>query len=99
MKRHQSHLYKASNDHLYSEIATEGAILNIQSGIYYGLNKTGNQVWQWLQTPKSFDQLLTLLTDGYDVTLSEAAKDLESLLMEMLENNLIEIVNEVAQVF
>lgn len=86
--------YKASSKHLYSEIDSEAVILDFKSGVYYGLNETGNQIWDWLQTPKTQSELLKLLVDEYDVTLSEATIDLQSLLEEMIGKGLIEIVDE-----
>lgn len=88
--------YRASSVHLSSEVGSEAVILDVQSGTYYGLNETGNQIWQWLQQPKTFSELYKLILDEYDVPLEEALKDLESLLQEMVDTGLIEIVNEEA---
>lgn len=88
--------YRASLVHLYSEIGSEAVILDLQSGTYYGLNETGNQIWQWLQKPKTFSELYKLILDEYDVPIEEALKDLESLLQEMVDTGLIEIVSEEA---
>lgn len=86
--------YLASSEHLYSEIASEAVILDLKSGVYFGLNDTGNQVWHWLQTPKTSSELLKLLLDEYDVTLEEATADLQNLLLEMVNNGLVKTVNE-----
>ena len=89
-----SKTYKASSEHLYSEIGSDGVILDIKSGIYYGLNDVGNQIWHWLQAPKPVSELLNLLLEEYDVTKEQATVDLQSLLQEMLDTGLIETVNE-----
>lgn len=86
--------YQASSAHLYSEIGSEAVILDLQSGTYYGLNETGNQIWHWLQKPKTFSELYKLVLDDYDVPLEEALKDLQNLLQEMVNTGLIEIVKE-----
>ena len=89
-------VYQASSVHLYSEIGSEAVILDLQSGTYYGLNETGNQIWQWLQKPKTFSELYKLVLDEYDVPLEEAIRDIQNLLQEMVNTGLIEIVNEEA---
>ena len=89
-------VYQASSVHLYSEIGSESVILDLQSGTYYGLNETGNQIWQWLQKPKTFSELYKLVLDEYDVPLEEAIRDIQNLLQEMVNTGLIEIVNEEA---
>lgn len=86
--------YIASSEYLYSEIDSEAVILDIQSGIYYGLNDTGNQIWHWLQTPKTSSELLDLLLKEYDVILEQATDDLQNLLQEMVKTGLIKTVNE-----
>ena len=86
--------YIASSESLYSEIDSEAVILDIQSGIYYGLNDTGNQIWYWLQTPKTSSELLDLLLEEYDVILEQATDDLQNLLQEMVNTGLIKTVNE-----
>ena len=92
-------LYRASSNHLYSQIDAEAVILDINSGTYYGLNEVSNRVWQLLQEPISEDRLLELLLEEYDVTPEEAKADLQALLQDLSSNALIEIVNEpVAQV-
>ena len=86
--------YQALSAHLYSEIGSEAVILDLQSGIYYGLNETSNQIWLWLQKPRTLLELSKLLLDEYDVPLEEALRDLQSLLQEMIDTGLIEIVKE-----
>jgi hypothetical protein len=93
---HPLTVYQASSVHLYSEIGSEAVILDLESGTYYGLNETGNQIWQWLQKPKTFSELSKLILDEYDVPIEEALGDLQSLLQEMVSKGLIEIVNEEA---
>lgn len=94
---HPLTVYQASSAHLYSEIGSESVILDLQSGTYYGLNETGNQIWQWLQKPKTFSELSKLILDEYDVPIEEAIGDLQNLLQEMVGAGLIEIVNEEAK--
>lgn len=93
---HPLTIYQASSVHLYSEIGSDAVILDLHSGTYYGLNETGNQIWQWLQKPKTFSELYKLVLDEYDVPLEEAIEDLRQLLQEMVSTGLIEIVNEEA---
>lgn len=90
---HSSTVYQASSVHLYSEIDSEAVILDLESGTYYSLNETGNQIWQWLQKPKTFSELSKLILDEYDVPPEEALRDLQNLLQEMVNTGLIEIVN------
>jgi Coenzyme PQQ synthesis protein D (PqqD) len=84
--------YKVSPSHLYSEVADDGIILDLESGVYYGLNDTGNQIWQWLQQPKTESEIIALILAEYDVTPEQGAEDVKALLQEMIEAGIITLV-------
>jgi hypothetical protein len=83
--------YQASSEQLHSEIGSEAVILDLKSGVYYGLNETGNQIWQWLQQPKTESEIIDLVLAEYDVTPEQGASDVKALLQEMSEAGIIEI--------
>lgn len=89
-------LIKAANNQLSSEIAGEAVILDLKSGVYYGLNETGNKIWQWLQHPKQVKEIYTLFLQEYEVEADQWSGDLHNLLQEMLAAGLIEVVDEEA---
>ena len=83
--------YQTSPNHLYSEVADEAVILDINSGVYYGLNSVGVDVWQWLQQPQTEAQIVDCLLTKYDVDKERANRDIRAILEEMLSVGLIEI--------
>jgi hypothetical protein len=85
-------LLKASSNHLYSEIGEEAVILDINSGVYYGLNEVGVEIWNWLQEPKTATDILHLLLEEYEVTREQAEQDLNEILQEMSTAGLINVV-------
>jgi hypothetical protein len=87
----QSTTYKVSPNHLYSEVADEAVILDLDSGVYYGLNSVGVDIWQWLQQPQTEEKLLDLVLDEYEVTPEQAEQDLQSILKEMLNAGLLDV--------
>ncbi|NJK56500.1 MAG: PqqD family protein [Pleurocapsa sp. SU_5_0] len=90
----QSKTYKISQNHLYSEVADEAVILDLESGVYYGLNSVGVDIWQWLQQPQTEEKLLDLVLEEYEVTPEQAEQDLQSILKEMLKVGLLEVSEE-----
>ncbi len=89
-------LIKVVDNQLSSEIAGEAVILDLKSGVYYGLNETGNKIWQWLQEPKQVKEIRNLLLQEYEVEADKCSCDLHNLLQEMLAVGLIEVVDEEA---
>lgn len=82
---------KAASEQLSSEVSGEAVILNINSGIYYGLNETGAKIWQWIQEVKTIAEIGELLEKEYDVESKQCQEDLQVILNEMLGAGLIEI--------
>jgi Coenzyme PQQ synthesis protein D (PqqD) len=88
----QSTTYKVSSNHLYSEVADEAVILDVESGVYYGLNSVGVDIWRWLQQPQTEDKLLALILEEYEVTSEQAEQDLQLILKEMLSAGLLDVI-------
>ncbi|MEL6441763.1 MAG: PqqD family protein [Cyanobacteria bacterium J06621_8] len=85
-------IYQTSPNNLYSEVADEAVILDIDSGVYYGLNSVGVDVWQWLQQPRTEAQIIDRLLAEYDVSREQANLDIRAILEEMLSAGLIKEV-------
>lgn len=79
----------ASTEQLSSDLADEVVILNLQNGMYYGLNPVGSFVWQRIQQPTRVAQLHDLLLQHYSVDAATCANDLLVLLEELAAAALI----------
>lgn len=78
-----------------TETEFEGKIvlLHIENGEYYNFNETGSDLWNWLVEVKTLEQLLTLITEKYSVTVEECRQDIITWLNEGLARKLIKIVD------
>ena len=47
----------ASQEQVSCDLAEEVAILDVTSGIYYGLNTVGARIWQLVQEPRMVSEL------------------------------------------
>ena len=77
-----------------SELADEAVILNLDSGIYYGLNEGGARIWELIQQPRSFGELHEALLKEYDVPAEVCKQDLTKILLDLKSANLIEVSDE-----
>jgi hypothetical protein len=84
----------AIKDQISADLAGEIAILNVKSGIYYGLNPVGASVWKLIQEPKTVSQVRDALLKEYDVQAERCEKDLLNLLERLEEEKLVELRNE-----
>jgi hypothetical protein len=87
----------AVKDQVSADLAGEAVILNLKSGVYYGLNAVGGRVWQLLQEPRTVAAILDTLLEEYEVDRDSCDRDLLALLQELATAELIEVNHEAAE--
>ncbi|MEM9486950.1 MAG: PqqD family peptide modification chaperone [Cyanobacteria bacterium P01_F01_bin.116] len=83
-------------EQIASELGGEAVILNLATGIYYGLNEVGARVWELIQQPCTFDSIFHALLEEYEVDSDLCKQDLTKILVEMKEACLVEVNDEKA---
>ena len=86
----------AVNEQVCADLAGESVILNLKSGVYYGLNEVGAKIWQLIQQPKTVTEIREALLQDYDVEPEDCQRDLLILLQELAAVKLIEVKHEAA---
>ena len=81
----------AAKDQVSCDLAGEAVILDMKSGIYYGLNPVGARVWSLIQEPRTVSAVLDMLLEQYDVETNRCEGDLFALLQDLATKNLIVI--------
>ncbi len=83
-------VYRINKDKVASRVINgEAVLLNLNSGFYYSLNKTGSEVWQYLQEGKAIDEIIALLNKIYSLDEKKLKKDVESLVNDLTKEELI----------
>jgi hypothetical protein len=85
----------AVKDQVSCDLAGEAAILNITTGVYYGLDPVGARIWNLVQEARSVSEVHHTIVAEYDVDPARCASDLLALLEKLRAEGLIE-VQEVA---
>ena len=71
-----------NNENVVSrELEGEAVILNLESGVYFGLNAVGTRIWALIQEHGSLRRVLEVMQQEYDV----APRDLENDLLQLIE--------------
>jgi len=81
----------AAPEQLSSRLGAETVILNMRSGVYYGLNPVGARVWELAQNGSSIAGIRQRVLSEFDVVEQVAEQDLSELLAEMHSEGLIQI--------
>ena len=82
--------FRIPSDVLFRVLDGEAVILNLRSGIYFGLDTIGTRMWQLIRDHSSSTQIISILLDEYEVAKDQLEKDLEQLIEDLLGKGLIE---------
>ncbi|HLH76076.1 MAG TPA: PqqD family protein [Candidatus Binataceae bacterium] len=74
---------------VWRDLDGEVVILNLESGIYFGLEGSGNDIWRLLAQGCSRTQIVEQLSADYEVSPEQARTDLDRFLAELSAKGLV----------
>lgn len=85
--------YKASDDVVAREVAGEMVLLDLASGLYFGLDRVGSRAWERVsQGPATLTQLADVIEAEFDAPRDVIEQDLARLMAELTEKQLVDVV-------
>jgi hypothetical protein len=78
-----------SEEYLHHEVDSEMVMMNINSGLYVSLNKTGKSIWLILEEPKSVNEIIENLATEYEVTKEQCKKDTLPFIEKLINKKII----------
>ncbi|MBU1565216.1 MAG: PqqD family peptide modification chaperone [Proteobacteria bacterium] len=84
-------IFRRSPASISTILEGETVILDIESGVYSGLNEVGTSVWNLLENQVTFAEIRETILAEFDVALEECSENLVSFLKELEQNKLIEV--------
>ena len=82
-----------SEEVLYQFLGEESVLLDIQSGIYFGLDKVGSQMWELLTEHRDTETVVDLLLERYEVEEERLRADLATLVQELADAKLVTVAD------
>jgi hypothetical protein len=90
-----SSIIVASEGQVHCDLGGEAVILDLRSGVYYGLNNdVGARIWHLLQKETTVSEVLDALLAEYDVEPNRCKYELLALLGNLADRGLIEVKKE-----
>ncbi|MGC1308434.1 MAG: PqqD family protein [Phormidesmis sp.] len=77
---------------MYSELADEVAMMDIERGQYYGINTVGARIWLLLETPMSIEAVCQQLVDEYNVPIEVCTEEVLKFVVDLQEHGIVEVV-------
>ena len=76
------------------ELSGEAVILNLESGIYYGLNEVGARIWELLREPKDLDSIRDVLLEEYEIDAETLQRDIVAIIDALRVAGLVRVSDE-----
>lgn len=79
---------------IWRDLGGDVVILNIETGVYFGLNGSGGQIWRELVQHGSVEKTFESLKQQFDVEPDELRRDLDDLVNQLVEKRLVQPIAE-----
>lgn len=87
----QQDIVQRNPDLLSSQIDGEIIMMNMHDGNYYGLNEIASRIWELIEKPIVYSDLIKALLAEFDVTEEACSNDVSTFLAQLAEKKLIVI--------
>jgi len=76
---------------VWCDLSGEVVLLDISSGVYFGMKGVGWTLWQYLESPRSLQSILDHLTSEYAVERSVCQQQTLAFIDKLAQHGLIDI--------
>lgn len=85
---------RSSGESIEAEIHGESVILQLTTGVYFGVNEVGSRIWQLIKAPHRISALVQELKTEFNVEQDELESDVTKFIQQLLTADLAEICDE-----
>ena len=80
---------RVNEDVLFQELQGEAVLLNLKTGVYFGLDPVGTRIWQLLDTHTVLSDILAVVLAEYDVAEARGGEELLALVTDLEQHGLV----------
>lgn len=74
-----------------ADVADDAILLDIDSGYFFQLNRTGARIWSLVAEPQSFGAVCDQMAASFRVDAETCRRDVAEFVTNLLENGVLEI--------
>jgi hypothetical protein len=93
MEMTEGTVVRAARSQVSTVLDGEAVLLELNRGVYFGLNKVGTVVWQLVQEPRTVASIRDAVCEEYGVSPDRCLSDVSGLLERMRDEGLVEVVD------
>ena len=79
-------------DVIAQQVGEEMVLLDLEAGVYYGLDPVGRRIWELLTKHRRLQVVFETMVEEYDVTPEVLEQDLLQLVQELQARGLTQVV-------
>jgi hypothetical protein len=81
----------ASDAAVFRELDGEAVLLNLDTGMYFGLNDVATRMWRLMEQYGQLDAVRDAIVGEFEVTATTAERDLVALVVALQEKGLVQV--------
>lgn len=78
---------------LFNHVDDELVMMDVERGIYFGINAVGAAIWEKIQNPISIQEVINQLLEEFEVSEEVCIRETLAFLQEVEKHKVIEIFN------
>jgi len=82
---------RINEDVAFGDLDGELVLLNLRTGVYFGLDPIGTRIWHLLRAGEPLEAIVAALVAEYDVTAARSEADLLRFVGLLRENQLVDV--------
>jgi hypothetical protein len=82
---------RINDDVLFQELQGEAVLLNLKSGVYFGLDPVGTRIWQLFAEHEVLSEVAQAVVAEYDVAEDKCSEDLLKLVDDLEKQELVSV--------
>ncbi len=86
-----SNTVRIHEDAVFRDLDGEGVVLNLSSGVYFGLNEVGTRIWQLVDGLGTLSAVRDSLAREFEVDPDVAGRDLLDLVAQLADRGLVRV--------
>lgn len=74
-----------------ADVADDAILLDIDSGYFFQLNRTGAKIWAFVEAPQTMGALRAHMAARYKVDVEECRRDVTEFVADLIERGVLEV--------
>jgi len=81
--------YRRNKQILDGELDDNQVMMHLEKSKYFGLNPVGKRIWELIEQPKSYDELIQILLTEYEVSAEQCTQEVQAFLNKAIHYNIV----------